>query len=103
MNLPVVPLHQDLTHVAALGLDHAERNGHHYVRGLDHLSPLERERVLREHEGLYRRSGETGFLDVADGAIDVRSLQRCPGLGAGTAFDPAAMVPLEDWRFESLR
>ena len=103
MNLPVVPLHQDLTHVAALGLDHAERNGHHYVRGLDHLSPPERERVLREHEGLYRPSAETGFLHVADGAIDVRSLQRCPGLGAGSAFDPGAMVPLEDWRFESLR
>ena len=103
MNLPVVPLHQDLAHVAALGLDHAERNGHHYVRGLDHLSPPERERVLREHEGLYRRSGESGFLHVADGVVDVRSLQRCPGLGAGSAFDPAAMVPLEDWRFGSLR
>ena len=103
MNLPVVPLHQDLVHVAALGLDHAERNGHHYVRGLDHLSPPERETVLREHEGLYRRSGESGFLYVADGAIDVRSLQRCPGLGVGGAFDPGTIVPLEDWRFESLR
>ncbi len=103
MNLPVVPLHQDLAHVAALGLDHAERNGHHYVRGLDHLSPPERETVLREHEGLYRRSEGSGFLHVAGGAIDVRSLQRCPGLGAGSAFDPGAMVPLEDWRFESLR
>ncbi len=102
MNLPVVPLHQDLAHVAALGLDHAERNGHHYVRGLDHLSPPERQRVLREHEGLYRRSGESGFLHVHGGAVDVRSLQ-CPGLGVGGAFDPAAMVPLEDWRFGSLR
>ncbi len=103
MNLPVVPLHQDLAHVAALGLDHAERNGHHYVRGLDHLSPPERERVLGEHEGLYRRLEASGFLHVVGGAIDVRSLQRCPGLGAGSAFDPGAMVPLEDWRFESLR
>ena len=103
MNLPVVPLHQDLAHVAALGLDHAERNGHHYVRGLDHLSLPEQERVLGEHEGLYRRTEESGFLHVAEGAIDVRSLQRCPGLGAGSAFDPGAMVPLEDWRFESLR
>ena len=67
MNLPVVPLHQDLAHAAALGLDHAERNGHHYVRGLDHLSPPERETVLGEHEGLYRRSGESGFLHVAGG------------------------------------
>ena len=73
------------------------------MRGLDHLSPPERETVLREHEGLYRRSGESGFLHVAGGAIDVRSLQRSPGLGAGSAFDPGAMIPLEDWRFESLR
>ena len=33
-NIPVVGLHQDLTHVAALGISHVERNGHHYVRGL---------------------------------------------------------------------
>ena len=40
--VPVVSLHQDLVHVAALGIGHVERNGHHYVRGLDHLSAAER-------------------------------------------------------------
>ena len=48
MNLPVVPLHQDLTHVAALGIGHVERNGHHYVRGLDHLSTAECKKCLQE-------------------------------------------------------
>ena len=101
MNLPVVPVHQDLAHVAALGIDHAERNGHHYVRGLDHLSAAERTVVLREHAGLYRAIDDSGCLDVVEGHIDVRSLQR-PGLGAGDAVDTTDMIPLDDWRFESL-
>ena len=102
VNLPVVPLHQDLTHIAALGIDHAERNGHHYVRGLDHLSPAERDECDRRHGGLYG-----GHLDssrtmrIKDGRIDVRSLQ-VPGLGVGMRTDVASMIPLEDWSFDSL-
>jgi hypothetical protein len=102
MNLPVVPLHQDLTHIAALGIDHAERNGHHYVHGIDHLSPEERRTVQSEHGQLYRRAGDSGILDVVEGYLDVGSLQRSAGLGVGKAFDPDAMVALDEWRFESL-
>ena len=57
MNLPVVPLQQDLAQVAALGIDHVERNGHHYVRGLDHLSEGERIGCEQVHAGLYCREG----------------------------------------------
>ncbi len=101
MNLPVVPLHQDLTHVAALGIKHAERNGHHYVRGIDHLSPAERRQLLLEHADMYDADGDTGFLRVTNGTIDIRSLQR-PGLGAGDNIDTDEMVPLKDWTFDSL-
>ena len=101
MNLPVVPVHQDLTHVAALGIDHVERNGHHYVRGIDHLSPGERRRLLDEHPDMYRGAGDSGHLNVVDGILDIRSLQR-PGLGTGDNVDTGAMTTLDDWTFDSL-
>src|SRR5262249_14245803 len=39
MNIPVVPLHQDLCVAAALNLPHSERNGHHYIRAFEYFSP----------------------------------------------------------------
>lgn len=101
MNLPVIPVHQDLTHVAALGISHAERNGHHYVHGIDHLSAGERERLLLEHADMYQASGDSGYLRVQGGSIDIGSLQR-PGLGSGDNMDTDAMIPLDEWSFESL-
>ncbi|MCC7264816.1 MAG: mandelate racemase [Candidatus Latescibacteria bacterium] len=101
MNLPVVPLQQDLAQLAALGVTHAERNGHHYVRGLDHLSSAERQACTRVHPALYAPLGHSLALDIRQGRIDLSSLQ-CPGLGVGMEVDTASMIPLEDWRFESL-
>ena len=101
MNLPVVPLHQDLTHVAALGIDHVERNGHHYVRGLDHLSASERAECGERYASLYRRLGDSLVLNTADGRLDLTSLQG-PGLGGGGPVDSHSMTPLEDWQFDSL-
>ena len=101
MNLPVVPLQQDLAQVAALGIDHVERNGHHYVRGLDHLSEEERTGCEQVHAGLYHREGGVTRLDTRGGRIDLRSLQ-VPGLGVGVRVDWETMVPLDQWRFDSL-
>jgi hypothetical protein len=102
MNLPVVPLHQDLAHLAALGIEHVERNGHHYVKGLDHLSDAERQMCRAEHDALYSVQGESLALSINDGQINIASLQR-PGLGVGVPTDVAAMVLLDDWNFETLR
>ena len=93
--VPVVSLHQDLVHVAALGIGHVERNGHHYVRGLDHLSAAERAWCFDRHGDLYRSEGQSGFLDIREGQIAVGSLQR-PGLGVDGAVDIAAMQPLAE-------
>jgi L-alanine-DL-glutamate epimerase-like enolase superfamily enzyme len=102
MNLPVVPLHQDLTHIAALALDHAERNGHHYVRGLDHLTQAERDACVQDHGTLYTRDSDGCRLSVTGGRIDLRSLQ-VSGLGVGEgSVDVTSMTPLNQWRFESL-
>lgn len=95
--VPVVSLHQDLAHVVALGIRHVERNGHHYVRGLDHLSAAERAWCFERHGDLYRFEGQSGFLDIRAGQIAVGSLQR-PGLGVDGAVDIAAMQPLAEAR-----
>jgi hypothetical protein len=101
--VPVVALHQDLAHLAALGVTHAERNGHHYVRGLDYLPASERQACARLHAGLYeQRDDDLVCLAVAEGRIGVQSLQ-LPGLGVGVDIDPEATIPLDGWRPEDLQ
>ena len=100
-NIPVVGLHQDLTHVAALGIDHVERNGHHYVRGLDHLSSSERAQCQTRHRTLYEDRGDLLTLAINHGQINVESLQT-PGLGSGDLVDRDAVIPLEDWSMDTL-
>ncbi|MCB2054477.1 MAG: mandelate racemase [Geminicoccaceae bacterium] len=96
-NLPMVPLQADLAVVATLGIEHAERNGHHYFHGLDHLTDGERRRALGHHPELY---GEAG-LRIRDGMLEIGSLQ-VPGLGVVDRPDEVAGVAEEDWRFEML-
>jgi hypothetical protein len=100
-NVPVVPLQQDLATVRALGITHVERNGHHYVRGLAHCSPRERQEATRLHGDLYRGGEAEAFLRIEAGQLTVGSLA-APGYGV--AFDPdlETMTPLDEWRFDSL-
>jgi Enolase C-terminal domain-like len=100
-NLPVVPLQADLASVALLGITHVERNGHHYFRGLGHLSAAEKTAALAAHPDLYeRRAGEV-LLRITEGMLACASLQ-VPGMGFAAPPDMAAMTPVEDWNFESL-
>jgi L-alanine-DL-glutamate epimerase-like enolase superfamily enzyme len=95
-NVPVVPLQQDLTTVRAIGLTHLERNGYHYVRGLDHCSAREREAATCLHGDLYVGDEREAFIRIANGQLHVKSLQ-VPGYGV--AFDPdlPSMKPLDEW------
>lgn len=101
MNTTVVPVQQDLATGAMLGLRHMERNGHHYVRGLDHLSPAERAGCFEHHASLYEPLGDGGQLRIRDGLLDVSSL-RVPGYAVGFAPDWSALTPADDWRYEDL-
>jgi len=96
-NLPIVPLQQDLATVRLLGIEHVERNGHHYVRGLDHCSNAEREQALQRHGDLYERIDGGAVLSVRGGRLKVGSLET-PGYGVALAPDLDAMIPLETWK-----
>lgn len=100
-NLPIVALQADLAAVAMLGIDHVERNGHHYFRGLGHLSEAEKQSALDEHPDLYERRGDEVFLRIGQGALACRSIQ-VPGMGFSALPDMDAMIPLDRWTFASL-
>ncbi len=94
--MPIVPLHQDFAALGVLGLEHCERNGHHYAYGLSHLTSDEKATMLRDHPDLYlERNGEV-FLRIVDGAVSCASLQ-VPGFGVKSMPDWAAMEPMRDW------
>ncbi len=99
--LPTVSLQADLAVVAALGIGHVERNGHHYFRGLDHLPANEAEAALAAHPDLYERSGGRIQLAIRDGALTIASLDR-PGLGSSVTPDLARRIAPEDWSFDML-
>ncbi|TAH38159.1 MAG: mandelate racemase [Planctomycetota bacterium] len=97
-NLPIVALQQDLATMAALGVAHVERNGHHYFRGLEHLPPAEAREALARHPDLYEPQAHGAGLRIRDGILELRSLQ-CPGYGYAVAPRWEARIPAQDWRF----
>lgn len=85
-NLGPVAMLQDMAVVATLGIEHVERNGHHYFAGLSMFPEPVQGHVLDRHSDLYAR-GERGFpvLNIADGQISTRSINEAPfGVGIDT-------------------
>ena len=89
-----VALVQDLAMMALLGIDHVERNGHHYYRGLSMLPTEWQHAALSAHGDLYRRH-EGGFacLRVEEGRIALGSVNAAP-FGLVPALDPSVFAPL---------
>jgi hypothetical protein len=88
-NLGPVALLQDLAMMALLGIEHVERNGHHYYRGLS-LWPAEwQDAVVAAHGDLYVRHRD-GFacLKIREGRMALGSVNSGP-LGVKPLFDPA--------------
>jgi L-alanine-DL-glutamate epimerase-like enolase superfamily enzyme len=83
---PGLALQQDLALVALLGLDHVERNGHHYVRGLSALPAGEQAAWLAAHPDLYVRDGDLVRLRIEHGRVSIGSLA-APGFAVGAEPD----------------
>jgi hypothetical protein len=77
---------QDLALVAFLGLEHVERNGHHYVDGMAALPSGEQAAFLAAHPDLYERRHGAVRLCIADGMLAIGSLG-CPGFAGAAAPD----------------
>ena len=78
-NVGPIALFQDLAMMAALGVEHVERNGHHYFKGLSAWPKSAQESMLENHEDLYRPHPE-GYptLGIKDGMLDLTSMNASP-------------------------
>jgi len=81
---------QDLALVSLLGLDHVERNGHHFVDGMSFAPEHEQAAFARAHPDLYERAGGPARLRIENGRLALGSLA-CPGLAVAAEMDFAAM------------
>jgi len=91
---------QDLSVMAHLGIDHVERNGQHYFKGLDFLPKELQETVLLEHSDLFYRHPE-GYVTmrIEQGKIRLASLFKA-SLGLRTDLGTNWLTPRSDWRFD---
>lgn len=96
-NVGPVAMLQDLAMMAALGISHVERNGHHYFRGLSMHHPEVQAAALRQHPDLYRQH-EEGFptLDIQEGELRLDSVNAAP-FGCALELNKENYQPLNNW------
>ena len=88
-----VCVQQDLAIATLIGVDHVERNGHHYVDGMRGVPTNEQAAFLAAHPDLYRRADGVVRLRIEDGRIALGSLD-CAGFAVGADPDFSAMRPM---------
>ena len=85
-----VAVQQDLAIAAAIGIEHIERNGHHYVNGMAGAPVAEQEAFLAAHPDLYLARDGMVRLRIEGGTLSLRSLA-CPGFAVAAEPHWAAM------------
>lgn len=88
-----ISVQQDLGLVGLLGLSNVERNGHHYVDGMQGASADEMDRFAAAHPDLYRRDRTGLHLRIINGQIATASLAAI-GYASGVLPDFHTMRPL---------
>lgn len=91
-----VSVQQDLALVALLGLDHVERNGHHYANGMAAAPAVEQQAFLDAHSDLYRRDQGVARLRIEEGQLHIGSLA-CPGFAVATEPDWSSMREIDSF------
>jgi hypothetical protein len=101
-NIGPVALMQDTAVVANLGIPHAERNGHHYFKGLSALPEEVQAAALAAHGDVFRRH-ERAFVTsrIERGRTDVGTIVNSP-FGVNFELDPSRFTPLDKWTYDSL-
>jgi len=88
-----VSVQQDLALVALLGLEHVERNGHHYVNGMAALPLTEQNAFHKAHPDLYARTAGAVRLRILEGRLAIGSLA-CVGYAVAAEPDWTTMRPM---------
>ena len=83
-------LQQDLALASLIGCEHAERNGHHYVRTFAGAPAAERRAFVAAHPDLYREADGGARPAVENGRLALGSLAR-PGFACAATPDFGAM------------
>jgi len=82
MNMGPVALLQDFAVAAALGLTHVERNGHHYMTGLQPMPSEVQQSVLDHHSDLYVELTSHGMqfptLAINQGQVNLNTVNQAP-------------------------
>ena len=96
-NVGPVALTQDTVMAATLGIEHMERNGHHYFAGLSMWPESIQQSVLQSHSDLYG-STPSGYpaLSIEGGRIQIGSLLHAP-FGYQNALDLSPFETLDHW------
>lgn len=100
-NVGPVALTQDLAVLGTLGVDHSERNGHHYFAGLSMFPEDVQTQITQHHGTLYRARENFPALAVSGGALDISTVVDAP-FGYDFVFDSTRYTPLEEWSSDSL-
>lgn len=94
--VPVHPLQQDLCLAAALGLPHAERNGHHYILPSGFLTGAECRAALAECPSLYEENAAGALrVRVTEGGFRLREVNAARGLGTACRPEWSALQSLD--------
>jgi L-alanine-DL-glutamate epimerase-like enolase superfamily enzyme len=93
----VIPVQADLCLAATLGLDHVERNGHHYHRGLGYLPEDNQQAALAAHGDFYAKHDGVVSPRLREGRFEIASLQ-CEGFGFAALPDMDATVSAAAWQ-----
>lgn len=93
----IIPVQADLCLAATLGIEHVERNGHHYHPGLSYLPAAQRRAALAAHPDFYAERHGIVSPRVTDGKFEIGSLH-CLGFGFAVEPDFDSMQPPGAWR-----
>jgi L-alanine-DL-glutamate epimerase-like enolase superfamily enzyme len=80
---PGLCLQQDILMASAVGVKHAERNGHHFAGGMQSATAAEKDAFVRKHSDLYVEREGRIELNIRDGRLSFASLQQT---GFGSAI-----------------
>lgn len=91
-----VSVQTDLCFAASLGIQHAERNGHHFHPGLSYLTKQDQMAALKHHPDFYEDAAGIVAPNLKNGQFKIESILK-QGFGFQTAPDEQSFLNLNDW------